>query len=146
MTDDVLAAARQGSALGAVAARAAGLELVVVDAGSATGDLRDTDPMSHDQAGALVAQGRDLGLRLAPGGLVALGEVGVGNTTVAAALAAGLLGLEAADAVGLGSGADTAMLGVKAQVVAAALDRWGPGRVAARSSASPSSAAPSWRC
>ncbi len=129
VTDDVLAAARAGTALGAVAARAAGLDLLVVDAGTATGDLRDTDPLARAQAAALLGQGRELGARLAPGGLVALGEVGVGNTTVAAALAASLVGLPAQDAVGLGSGADSAMLAAKAQVVAAALARWsaGPG-------------------
>lgn len=129
VTDDVLAAARAGSALGAVAARAAGLGLHVVDAGRSTGDLRRTDPLERDRAAQLLAQGRELGLRLAPDGLVALGEVGVGNTTVAAALAASLVDLPAGDAVGLGSGADSAMLEVKAQVVAAALDRWraGPG-------------------
>jgi nicotinate-nucleotide--dimethylbenzimidazole phosphoribosyltransferase len=53
-----------------------------------------------------------------------LGEVGVGNTTVAAALAAGLLGLDAGAVVGLGAGADSAILQRKSEVVAAALLRW----------------------
>ena len=124
VTDDVLAAARAGEALGAVAAAAAGLGLLVVDAGGSTGDLRRTDPLERPRAAGLLAQGRDLGLRLGQEGLVALGEVGVGNTTVAAALAASLVGLPAAEAVGLGSGADSAMLEVKAEVVAEALARW----------------------
>ena len=123
VTDDVLAAARDGSALGAVAAQSAGLGLLVVDAGTSTGDLRDSDPLERRRAAGLVAQGAALGLRLAEDGLVALGEVGVGNTTVAAALAADLVGLPPDEAVGLGSGADSAMLAVKAQVVAAALAR-----------------------
>uniref|UniRef100_UPI000AE22644 nicotinate-nucleotide--dimethylbenzimidazole phosphoribosyltransferase n=1 Tax=Nocardioides massiliensis TaxID=1325935 RepID=UPI000AE22644 len=53
----------------------------------------------------------------------ALGEVGIGNTTVAAALAALLLDVAPAEVVGLGAGADTAMLRRKTEVVGAALAR-----------------------
>jgi nicotinate-nucleotide--dimethylbenzimidazole phosphoribosyltransferase len=62
--------------------------------------------------------GRDLG-----GHLVALGEVGIGNTTVAAALATAQLGLGVEDAVGLGAGGDSATLARKRVVVAAAVAR-----------------------
>jgi nicotinate-nucleotide--dimethylbenzimidazole phosphoribosyltransferase len=124
VTDDVLDAARSGSALGAVAARDAGLRLRVLDGGRATGDLRSTDPLSRAAAAALLAEGRRVGGEVARDGLVALGEVGIGNTTVAAALAAALLGLAPDEAVGLGAGADTATLDVKRQVVAAAVERW----------------------
>ena len=55
--------------------------------------------------------------------LVALGEVGVGNTTVAAALSAALLGLGVSEAVGLGAGGDSATLERKRWVVEAALSR-----------------------
>ncbi len=120
VTEDVLAASRQGSSLGAVSARAAGLELLVEDAGSSTGDLRDTEPLTLERARELLDRGAALGRR----GLVALGEVGTGNTTVAAALAAGLLGLAADDAVGLGSGADSAILATKRDVVTRAVQRW----------------------
>ncbi len=61
---------------------------------------------------------------MAGGGLVAVGEIGIGNTTVAAALAVALLGLDVDTAVGLGSGADSAMLARKRDVVRAAVDRW----------------------
>ena len=54
---------------------------------------------------------------------MALGEVGVGNTTVAAALACGLLDADPADAVGLGSGADAEVLARKRQVVGEAVGR-----------------------
>lgn len=124
VTDDVLDAARQGRALGAVAAIAAGLALVVVDAGRATGNLRDTDPLTSSQVDALIAQGREIGSRLATDSVVALGEVGVGNTTVAAALTVALLGLPVDDAVGLGSGADSAILTTKRDVVVNAVARW----------------------
>lgn len=124
VTEDVLDAARSGRALGAVAARAAGLQVTVLDAGSGTGNLRDGDPMTRAQAEGLLADGEAHGGRLARAGLVALGEVGIGNTTVAAALAAELLSLPAAAAVGLGAGADSAMVERKTEVVAAALARW----------------------
>ncbi len=124
VTDDVLDAVRAGRALGAVAAHVAGLKVVVVDAGTATGNLRDRDPLTMADSERLLGQGEDLGAELGRAGLVALGEVGVGNTTVAAALAAGVLGLDADAVVGLGSNADSAILARKTEVVAAALARW----------------------
>ncbi|MGY2080688.1 5,6-dimethylbenzimidazole synthase [Modestobacter sp. SYSU DS0657] len=140
-TRDIAAAAVAGQALGATAARSAGLDVVVVDAGvqgtavpgaldvrpaGARGDLVTGPALTADDAAALLAAGRRLGAEHgAATGLVALGEVGVGNTTVAAALAAGLLGLEPADVVGLGAGADSAMVERKRAVVGAALDRAG---------------------
>jgi len=125
VTEDVLAASRAGASLGATAARQAGLGIEVLRAvpqGDA-GDLLHDDAMTAEAVTALVDEGRDLGRRLAGEGLVCLGEVGIGNTTVAAALAGALLGLDPADAVGLGSGADAAMLERKRAVVAGAVDR-----------------------
>jgi nicotinate-nucleotide--dimethylbenzimidazole phosphoribosyltransferase len=124
VTDDVLAAARAGQAMSAVAARAAGLELFVLDAGSGTGNLRDADPLTVPDVERLLAQGEDVGRRLGAAGLVALGEVGIGNTTVAAALAASLLGLPAAEVAGLGSSADSGIVDRKRDVIGAALTRW----------------------
>lgn len=123
VTDEVLAAAHAGEALGAVAATAAGLDVVVFDAGSSTGNLRDDPAMTPSQVAELVEHGRSLGCELGGGGLVALGEVGVGNTTVAALLASLLIGLPADDVVGLGAGADTATLDRKRNVVASAVQR-----------------------
>jgi nicotinate-nucleotide--dimethylbenzimidazole phosphoribosyltransferase len=128
VTDDVLAASEVGQSAGAAAARAAGLTFTAVDAGSATGDLAHTDPLTAEEVARLLAWGRALGAEAgAEHVLLALGEVGIGNTTVAAALAAGLLGLSADEVVGLGAGADTAMVQRKAAVVAQALARVGPG-------------------
>ncbi|MCW2542750.1 MAG: cob(II)yrinic acid a,c-diamide reductase [Frankiales bacterium] len=121
VTGDVLAAAGEGTALGTVAAAAAGLSHVVVDCCSSTGDLLHSDALSPLQVSELLQRGRAIGA--ATPGLVALGEVGIGNTTVAAALAALLLPLSPEDAVGLGSGADSAMLQRKREVVAGALAR-----------------------
>ena len=79
--------------------------------------------MTLADAAALVAAGREIGTEAAASGLVCLGEVGVGNTTVAAALACALLDLEPQDAVGLGSGSDADMVARKREVVAAAVAR-----------------------
>ncbi|MCT1619004.1 5,6-dimethylbenzimidazole synthase [Janibacter hoylei] len=136
-THDVLAATVAGTSLGAATAKGAGLAVVGVDAGVAQavpgahkarpagerGDLATTDAMTLADVEALVAAGRDIGTGAAVTGLVCLGEVGVGNTTVAAALACALLDLEPQDAVGLGSGSDADMVARKHDVVSAALAR-----------------------
>ena len=141
MTRDVLAAAVAGTAAGTVAAVTAGLATVIVDAGVADrpvpgardarpreprGDLVAADALSAADVDRLLEAGRELGRRAAATGrVVALGEVGIGNTTVAAALTAALLDLEASAVVGLGAGADTAMLDRKRAVVTEALARAG---------------------
>ena len=136
-THDVLTATVAGTSLGAATAKGAGLAVVGVDAGVAQavpgahgvrpagerGDLASTDAMTLADVDALVAAGREIGTETAASGLVCLGEVGVGNTTVAAALACALLDLEPQDAVGLGSGSDADMVARKREVVAAALTR-----------------------
>ncbi|MGO1165014.1 MAG: 5,6-dimethylbenzimidazole synthase [Janibacter sp.] len=136
-TADVLSATVTGTSLGAATAKGAGLTVVPVDAGVAQsisgarevrpagerGDLASTDAMSLADVEALVAAGREIGGETAASGLVCLGEVGVGNTTVAAALACALLDLEPQDVVGLGSGSDADMVARKRDVVASALAR-----------------------
>ncbi len=147
VTREVMLAAVAGEALGVVAARAAGLDALVLDAGvrpepipgaidvrprDAQGNLRDADGLTRRDAHALVAAGRHQGAQVAARGVVALGEVGLGNTTVAAALTAALLARDADDVVGLGAGSDAQMLERKTAVVEVALRRcgFGPGRVA----------------
>lgn len=138
VTTEVLTAAVAGEAMGVAAARSAGMRWSVVDAGSGDrlvpgafdarpvhrrGDLVNDDALSEDDVAALVAAGWRLGASAARHGLVALGEVGVGNTTVAAALTAALLGSDARGTVGLGAGADTAIVERKVLVVDAAVAR-----------------------
>jgi len=122
----VLDAARAGRCLGAVAATAADCRYgsSTPQAPPATTTTTTTTTMTVTVTEQLLQQGEDLGAVLGAAGVVALGEVGIGNTTLAAALAASLLGLDADQVVGLGSGADTAMLDRKTEVVAAALNRW----------------------
>ena len=55
--------------------------------------------------------------------LLCIGEMGISNTTVAAAIYAALFGGEPLRWVGMGTGADEAMIARKAQIVAAGLER-----------------------
>ena len=142
VTRDVAEAAVAGLSVGAVAAAHAGLELAVVDAGvegpplagarsfrpaDRRGDLEHTDALSAADCARLVECGQDLSRELAGGGfrVFGLGEVGVGNTTVAAALAAALLEVGADQVVGLGAGSDSAIVEAKRRVVTAAMARVG---------------------
>jgi nicotinate-nucleotide--dimethylbenzimidazole phosphoribosyltransferase len=146
VTREVFDAAAAGRALGVSAARAAGLRAWVVDAGIAPapgarapaegvdvsvldppvpiGDLVESDAVSRSDAERLLAAGRGIGRRAAVSGLVAVGEVGIGNTTVASCLAVALTGMDVDEAVGLGAGADSAMLARKRGVVRDAVARW----------------------
>ncbi len=122
VTDEVVAAARAGQAVGVVAAAAAGLTVEVVDAGTSDGNLRDGDALSDSQVERLLASGRRLG-GSGEGTVVALGEVGVANTTPAAALAAALLGADPQEVVGLGASSDWATVERKRAAVVGALER-----------------------
>ena len=125
VTADVLAATRAGVSLGAATARQAGLRVEAVHARPAgpAGDLVESDAMSLDDVSRLIGLGQTLGRRLADHGLICLGEVGIGNTTVAAALSCALLDLSPDSSVGLGASADAAMMRRKRDVVSRALAR-----------------------
>ena len=146
VTRTVADAAVAGSSVGAVAAARSGVDLVLVDAGVAgppvpgarpirprqpPGDLVGADALAGADVEALLSGGIELGRELAAGhGLVALGEVGVGNTTVAAALATALLDADPSALVGLGAGSDSAMMASKWAVVTSAVTRARSGRPA----------------
>ncbi|HET9732063.1 MAG TPA: 5,6-dimethylbenzimidazole synthase [Acidimicrobiales bacterium] len=123
VTDVVLDAARAGEAVGCRAAARAGLEVAVFDCGTSSGDLVHVDALTVGRRDELLAWGRDVGADMGRSGIVALGEVGVGNTTPAAALAAALLDLDPAGLVGRGAGGDSAVMQRKREVVTAALSR-----------------------
>ncbi|GAA2835601.1 nicotinate-nucleotide--dimethylbenzimidazole phosphoribosyltransferase [Kitasatospora sp. CM 4170] len=92
--------------------------------GPGTGDISVEDAMTPDQTVAAVLAGaRYAAERLAGVELVAVGEIGVGNTTAASALAARLLGRPAADVTGLGSGVPDDTVRQKAALVDRALAR-----------------------
>ncbi|MGN6753322.1 MAG: 5,6-dimethylbenzimidazole synthase [Intrasporangium sp.] len=127
VTADIVAATRAGTSMGAVAARGAGLVVDLVDAGvgdlQGRGDLVTSDALGAETYAAHLARGRQRGHAAAESGVVALGEIGIGNTTVAAALAAALLDLPATEVVGRGSSADAGMVERKVEVVERALAR-----------------------
>jgi nicotinate-nucleotide--dimethylbenzimidazole phosphoribosyltransferase len=124
-----------------VLARAAGARLVLVDAGVATacGDelvrslglgagtssFVDGPAMTPEQAERALLAGAALAAELAADGigLVGLGEMGIGNTTSAGALAAALLGVDPAAVCGRGTGLDDDGVARKVEVVRRGLER-----------------------
>ncbi|MEO5758943.1 MAG: nicotinate-nucleotide--dimethylbenzimidazole phosphoribosyltransferase [Mesorhizobium sp.] len=80
-----------------------------------------TEDAALDERGCAATMA--FGMEAIAGGtdLLCLGDLGVGNSTVAAALLAALFGGQGANWVGAGSGADAAMQARKAEVVDAAL-------------------------
>lgn len=86
-----------------------------------TGDITEEPAMDDRTCAATIAYGMEA-IAGEPD-LLCLGEMGIGNTTVAAAVLAGLLGGAGADWVGPGTGVDAEGLGRKAAAVDAALAR-----------------------
>jgi len=105
-----------------------GITVVSAKVGRGTADLSTGPAMDTPQLDAARQAGRQAAERAVADGvdLLALGEMGIGNTTPAAALVARLLDLPAAQVVGPGTGLDPAGVAHKAAVVQRALDRGGP--------------------
>jgi nicotinate-nucleotide--dimethylbenzimidazole phosphoribosyltransferase len=125
VTRDLLRATQAGESIGARTAQQCGLGFRWFDAGCATGDLVGNDALSPDDVERLLRLGQSMGTSLAAVGLVAVGEIGIGNTTIAAALAAALLDLPADRVVGLGAASDTTIVIAKRRVVERSLERVG---------------------
>jgi nicotinate-nucleotide--dimethylbenzimidazole phosphoribosyltransferase len=125
VTRQMLANFEAGGAAICVLARAAGAELRVVDAGVGTGtaNIAVGPAMSSDGALAQVQLGIDLAESLVHDGttVIALGEMGIGNTTAASALCAALLPAAAAGVCGRGTGLDDDGVARKIAVVERAL-------------------------
>jgi nicotinate-nucleotide--dimethylbenzimidazole phosphoribosyltransferase len=123
----MLDALRGGVATAAVMARQLGVRLEVVDAGVGrpTGNLRREPALNPARFGECLALGREAVAAL-DADIVVLGEMGIGNTTAAAAVCAALFGGPAREWTGRGAGIDAAGLRRKAAVVAAASRRVGP--------------------
>ena len=126
VTAAMVEAIRGGVATITVLAREVGatLELFDVGVGRPTGNIRVTDAMSVEEFDAAVAAGA-AAVESVDADLLAVGEIGIGNTTAAAAVAAAVLGGDAGDWVGPGTGVVGAALAHKCDVVQAALDRVG---------------------
>lgn len=142
----VLAATVAGGGAGVnVLARLAGAQLRVLDAGLAsavpgvetaavrrgTADFAVAPAMTRDEVVAAVELGAAEAERAAADGVrcLATGEVGIGNTTAAAALVAAFTGAPASDVAGRGADSPPAMVARKADVIARglALHRPDPG-------------------
>jgi nicotinate-nucleotide--dimethylbenzimidazole phosphoribosyltransferase len=141
VTAQMLANFAGGGAAVAVLARQAGARLVPVDAGvvdapaaagirsgvvdgvRGTANMVDGPAMERAAAVGSIERGIELVGELADEGvqLVAVGDMGIGNTTAASALCAALLPASPATVCGRGTGLDDAGLAHKVEVVRAAL-------------------------
>jgi nicotinate-nucleotide--dimethylbenzimidazole phosphoribosyltransferase len=138
----VAAAAARGETAVGVLARRGGHELLVADVGLSaptppgvrdaklapgSADMTAAPALSQAQLNAALEAGSTLAGELARREVhcLVLGEIGIGNTTTAAALACTLTGASSRDMVGLGAGMDAAGLERKRGIVAAALERHG---------------------
>jgi nicotinate-nucleotide--dimethylbenzimidazole phosphoribosyltransferase len=139
--------ARGGAAIN-VLARQIGASLEVVDVGvatplealpgvvaarcgSGTANMVEMPAMSSAQLDAAIAAGAAAVARR-PARLYVLGEMGIGNTSSAAALAAAWLGLPAIQLAGPGTGLSPAAIERKAACIDAALRRVGAGQTMRR--------------
>lgn len=128
-----------GAAINAVA-RAVGARVQVVDAGvcrelaahpqlwrqkvrPGTGNLMREPAMTRSEAERAIRTGMEAALRMAAEGVqvLALGEMGIGNTTPSSCLLAALAGLPAEQAVGMGTSMDERTWRRKVEVVETAL-------------------------
>jgi nicotinate-nucleotide--dimethylbenzimidazole phosphoribosyltransferase len=125
VTRQMLANFESGGAAVCVLARAAGAKLVVVDAGvgAPTANIAQGPAMTAGAAVRCIERGIECADELdrEQVGVVALGEMGIANSTVAAALAAALLDADPAAVCGRGTGVDDAGLARKVGVVRSAL-------------------------
>lgn len=124
-------------------ARAYGASVFAVDVGmnapvegvldrrvaSGTGNIARGPAMSRGEAEAAISAGLDVARLLAEDGfkIIAAGEMGIGNTTTAAALASALLGLAPEETVGRGAGLSDEGLARKISAVRRALEVNGSG-------------------
>ncbi len=141
VTGQMVANFASGGAAINVLARAAGARLVVVDAGVAvpleldgvrslrigpgTASFVDGPAMTREDALRAIDAGVALACELAGDGtnVLALGEMGIGNTSSASAIAAAVIGVDPSDVCGRGTGLDDDGVARKIDVVRRALRR-----------------------
>jgi nicotinate-nucleotide--dimethylbenzimidazole phosphoribosyltransferase len=144
VTAQMVANIASGGAAVAVLSRSSGATLTVVDVGvagpvqqnsgaldrrvrSGTANIRHAAAMTVAEADAAMAVGAEVALALIAGGanVLVAGEMGIGNTTPAAALIAAICDVDPAMVTGRGTGIDDAMHRTKIDVVHDALARCG---------------------
>ena len=93
---------------------------------SSRGDLVNSPALTLEELDLLIQQGISIAKKYSDQyGLVALGEIGIGNTTIASALSSALLDLDPRQTVGLGAGSDSQIMKNKEEVIIAARKRVG---------------------
>jgi nicotinate-nucleotide--dimethylbenzimidazole phosphoribosyltransferase len=124
ITAAMLGAMRAGVATASVLSRQLGANLVVVDVGVGrpTSDLSVQAALSAERFEAAFQAGRDAVASL-DADLLVIGEMGIGNTTAAAATCAALFGRTAEDWTGRGTGVDEPTYARKVAAVRRAVDR-----------------------
>ena len=127
VTEAMLRALREGVATAAAMARSIGAEIRVVDAGvgTPTRDITVEPALSEKRFVACFEMGR-AAVAEAPSDLLVFGEMGIGNTTPAAAVAAALYGGPAEVWTGRGTGIDDETWMRKVDAVEAARARLAP--------------------
>ncbi|MEK0081576.1 nicotinate-nucleotide--dimethylbenzimidazole phosphoribosyltransferase [Benzoatithermus flavus] len=123
VTDQMVLNFQAGGAAINQLARLAGAELQVIPVGQGRPAHDFTRRPAMSEAGCVRAL--NIGLSAVPEDidLLAIGEMGIANTTAAAAIAAGLYGEPATAWTGPGTGLDTSGVAHKAEVIQGALDR-----------------------
>jgi nicotinate-nucleotide--dimethylbenzimidazole phosphoribosyltransferase len=114
--------AHQSTVTAFAATIGASVQAVDVGVGRPTGDIRVEPALSVERFEECVAAGR-AAVDALDADLLVIGEMGIGNTTAAAAVAAALGGGDAAEWVGRGTGVDDDGLARKQAAVAAAVAR-----------------------
>jgi nicotinate-nucleotide--dimethylbenzimidazole phosphoribosyltransferase len=140
VTRQMLANFASGGAAICVLSRAAGAELVVVDAGvvepfphpsirdlrlgPGTANAARGPAMTREVAAKAIDRGRALARELGADGAtaIALGDMGIGNTTTSSAICCALLGREPGEMCGAGTGLDADGIARKVAVVARMLE------------------------
>jgi nicotinate-nucleotide--dimethylbenzimidazole phosphoribosyltransferase len=124
VTAAMLAAYRAGKSTVSAFAAVAGATVDAIDVGVGrpTGDIRFESAMSPERFEAACDAGRRA-VESLDADLLVLGEMGIGNTTAAAAVAAALGGGEVAAWVGRGTGLDDEGMARKREAVRQAVDR-----------------------
>lgn len=97
------------------------LSVVALDLDQPTADITEGPAMT--EAETLDAMTRGAAAVNPKADVLILGEMGIGNSTIAAALGAAVCGGDAATWVGAGTGSNAEGIALKARVVASALDR-----------------------
>lgn len=126
VTKGMVAAIKAGVATSSVLARGVGAGVYVIDAGvgEPTGDIVTGPALSDEMFAACFQKGRDAvaGLNC---DILAIGEMGIGNTTASSAVASAVIGGDPRVWVGRGTGIGDAALETKREAVSTAVARAG---------------------